>query len=218
MKSRLTLLIGLGLLAPVSIANAIPPGPCVHGEVSSNSGVILVCPKGDGPSLASKGLTISVRILDGYGNPIANWPKKDIGLVAEGMYACPTAFAGTILVADAATDADGRTTISGVPKGGGCENGGGVYVAVRDNGAVLYLGDAGGTDCNVITVPITIRSPDLNGDGTVSLSDYSQFVAIYQNGPYNECADFNGDGVISLPDFSMFTTHYQPGHPDHSCQ
>jgi len=218
MRSALSCIIVLGLLAPVSIANAIPTGPCIHGELSSNSGVILACPKGDGPSLASSGLTISVRILDGYGNGVPGILKKDIWLVGDGLVGCPIGSGGPILVADAPTDADGRTTISGVPKAGGCSDGG-LYVIVRVSDGVNYtnfvLGDQPGFECNPLSLSIEVRSPDMNGDGVVDVSDYNQFSDIYQHGPYQECADFNGDGTISLSDLAMFTSHYSQSNSHH---
>jgi len=207
-------MIVFGLLAPVSIANAIPSGPCIHGELSSSSGVILGCPKGDGPSLASKGLTISVRILDGYGNGIPGILKKDIWLVGDGLTGCPNGSEGPILVADAPTDANGSTTISGVPKASGCSDGG-LYVVVRVSGSSFVLGDQGGPECTALWVPIEVRSPDMNADGVVDVSDYNQFSDIYQHGPYQECADFNGDGTISLSDFSMFSVHYSQSNSHH---
>jgi len=215
MKKALIACVGLAFLIPISVANAIPQLPCVRGEASSSSGYILACPQQDGPSLASQGLTVSIRLLDGAGNPISGFAKKFLWLAEDGVSTCGV-WTG-IMNADAATDSDGRTTFSGIPRAGGCSDGP-LYVIVQINGDDYLLSSTPGlpADClsGVLTLPITIRSPDMNGDGTVSLSDYSRFVAAYQ-GSYDECADFNGDGSVSLPDLSMFTVHYQNG--GHHC-
>lgn len=213
MKRRFGILMGFAFLVLVQSASAIPPLPCIRGEGSSNSGVILACPQGDGPSLASAGLTISIRLLDGNGNPIVGFFKKDLWLMGDGLNGCDPF---PIMIADAPTDSDGRTTFSGVPVAGGCSDGP-LYVIVKYQGLDFLLSETPGPDpCSpYITFPITIRSPDINGDGTVSLSDYSRFVAAYQ-GSYDECADYNGDGSITLADLAMFTPHYQGG--GHTCQ
>ena len=216
-----TFAIALAVLAVAQ--NASAQLPCLHGEASSNSGVILACPQGDGPTLASKGLTISIRVLDGSGNPVVGLAKKNMWLTAADLNHC---YIGGVterplLIADAPTDSDGRTTFSGALLGSGCgESGLNVLVRIDHGGTpITYIlsqdlpGDNPPYECAVAwALPIAVRSPDLNGDGTVNSSDYDIFTASYPSGPYNECADFNGDGNITLADFSMFSAHYSGTH------
>jgi hypothetical protein len=53
------------------------------------------------------------------------------------------------------------------------------------------------------------KSPDIDGDGLVSLSDFAQFGAVYGTGDY--CADFDCSGNVGLPDFALFASHYGHG-------
>ena len=203
--------VAIGVLAPAPNAFA---DNCLGGSVTSNSGFIVACPKGDGPTLASKGLTISVRVLDQSGNPIVGLAAHRIWLASSSLYTCP----GTlILTADAPTNWDGRTTFSGALRAGGCsEQGLNVMVRYDDLDYVLAPDP---NDCDSpFTVPIFVRSPDLNADGTIGLADFSMFQYNYQNGPYDACYDFDGSGTRNLADFSIFTSHYGTGsNPVHSC-
>ncbi len=53
-------------------------------------------------------------------------------------------------------------------------------------------------------VPITIISPDVNGDLYVSLSDIVLFTEYYYSFGYRMCIDFNYDGVNNLSDVIVF--------------
>ncbi|MEJ2721363.1 MAG: hypothetical protein P8181_09515 [bacterium] len=57
------------------------------------------------------------------------------------------------------------------------------------------------------------RSPDLNSDGIVNLSDLAIFAQAWPPGPYNYCCDYNCDGVISLTDLAVFAQHYMHSGP-----
>jgi hypothetical protein len=58
-----------------------------------------------------------------------------------------------------------------------------------------------------------VRSPDINGDGTVDLIDLTLFAMAYPPQPYDHCIDYNCDGDITLPDLAMFAFHFgPPGH------
>jgi len=168
----------------------------------------MACPQGDGQTLASKGLTISIQVLDPTTlQPVAGIPANQIWLVGahDGLTLCGGSAATH---ADAATDANGRTTFSGALAVGGCDDG--LYVVVQG----LILANPNGCD-QLIVVPIAVHSVDINGNGTVNGPDFAQFGVWYQNGVYDACADFNGDGQDSGPDFSMFAFHYQNGNGHH---
>ncbi len=52
------------------------------------------------------------------------------------------------------------------------------------------------------------KSPDLNQDGAVNLSDIVLFQQMFLTTSY--CADFDCDGIVTLTDYVMFALHY--GH------
>jgi hypothetical protein len=108
----------------------------------------------------------------------------------------------------APTDANGQTTITGTFVAGGCDNGG-VRVSVLHPipGGPISGGLICETEC---TIPIKVRSADLNGDLTVNLIDFSTFGLGYASPPkpYNECADyFSPFGTITLGDFATYAMH-----------
>lgn len=98
---------------------------------------IMVCPAGDGDSLAHAWLmdqplgsplhtppdpvdaTISAVIRDGFGNPIPDFPAEDVWLTFDGVCSCTP---GMSIMADANSNANGVVTFSGPLLGGGCAN------------------------------------------------------------------------------------------------
>ena len=57
---------------------------------------------------------------------------------------------------------------------------------------------------------VVIKSPDINGDGAVTLVDYTIFGERY--GSNDVCADLDCDGFVGDSDVAIFNVHYQ-----HSC-
>ena len=99
--------------------------PCEFQETStfrSDGGWILAVPDGSGSTLAQAGATVEVQLVECETlNPIVGYPPQDVYLGdadAGTLSICP---GGTI--ADGATDAEGRTTISGSLAAGGQANG-----------------------------------------------------------------------------------------------
>jgi hypothetical protein len=164
-----------------------PPVP-VFSTCISAAGRIFVCPAGDGPTLASRGLRISVGLFGAFLGP-------DVGEPAAGIWAAaPTACPANPLIADAPTDLFGKTTISGSLAAGGC--GGAVSVFIWTSPPAI----AGSP------LPITVVSVDMTGDLFVNLADVGVFSAAL-NGAYNACADFNSDGFVNLADVGVFSAH-----------
>lgn len=155
---------------------------------------LLVVPDGSGaPFTAARGpggapvdCTITLTLLE-YCGPVPNFAHEDMWLEAVG-----TAFAactgGTI--ADANTDADGRTHWVLPLHAGGHEA---TRLQVVVNGSPLWQ-----------VAPLSLRavSPDLNGDGAVSLTDVPLFAQAYM-GAYAFRADLFTDGVINLTDIPL---------------
>jgi len=188
------------------------------GTATSNSGVLMACPNGDGPTLDSKNLTISVRVLNGFTHlPVSGIPAAEMWLVGsnDGLYLCGGSAATD---ADAATDSEGRTTFSGALAVGGCDDA--LYVVIQGSILATETSQPYGP-CTLITVPISVRSADLypqpgayapGGDGSIGLSDWSLFTSLYQNGTYDKCADFDGTGAENIGDLAFIRAHY-----DHHC-
>jgi hypothetical protein len=169
----------------------------------------LVCPLGDGDRLDENGATITIVVKDGVGTPVPGIPAADVWLVgcSDGLVLCG---GGNGIVADSATNVDGRTTMSGAMSAGGCDL---LGVSVSVQGVTV-------TDslCNILCLEIPAVSPDNTGpggviDGVVELADFSQFGLIYNKpADYDACWDFNCDTLVDLVDFSYFGLHW-----GHSC-
>jgi len=200
---------GISILTPGARADL--PNTC-GSTAESASGVVVNCPFGDGDNLGGAGLTITVRIVDAALFPVPNIPGEDFWLIGCGdlMLLCGGARA---IDAAAPTDADGRTTITGSIRAGGCDAG----VRVVCQGIVL-----GNGPCEPICLPIAVRSPDQRGinggvpDGLVTAADLSYFASNYQSPPkpYDVCHDFAAPfGTVTLVDFVKLAMHY-----NHACQ
>ena len=53
------------------------------------------------------------------------------------------------------------------------------------------------------------KSPDLNGDGSVNLTDFAVFGGAFGNA--NNCVDFNCSGLVDITDFAIFGAHFNHG-------
>jgi hypothetical protein len=193
--------------------------PC-KSSVSATSGIVLVCPLGDGDPLSSVGSTINLTIHDSSNIGVFGIPKTDLWLVGcnDGLLLCGGSRASN---ADAATNPAGQTTFSNEPVAGGCDTG--LYVVAQ--GIVIQ-----NSSCAPNCLPIQVRSPDYKSagapgpapcsgdvkcpDSKVSMADYTWFTSHYPTAAnpgaaYLACADFAAPfGVISLNDYSRFVVHY----------
>jgi len=195
-----------------------PPDPCYDftAGLSCQPMKLSVCPAGDfewirnGCGGTDDYVWVTVR---SSGVPLPGIPPTDFW-----MNACDPArqiclCAGAVL-ADSATGADGRTTISGPLRAGGCVPAGGLQIAVQ--GIVIYDPQTGCTA--PLCLAIIVKSPDLTGSGgapdcVVNLSDLIPFGMSYNSGlgqpGYNDCCDYNDDYKVNLSDFAYFGSHYQ---------
>ncbi|MGD9548644.1 MAG: hypothetical protein AB7V45_14045 [Candidatus Krumholzibacteriia bacterium] len=182
------------------------PGESVPDLVLSNASTaavapvtLFVLPDGNGDPLTAATVhgggkmdaTITLTLFDGTMTPIFGYPAEDLWLKTDlnGLVLCEGG-----AVADANTDAAGVTTWSGPLRGGGFTNpGGGEAMLVMVAGSPLAQP---GFD-------IQIHSPDLNGDLTVNLLDFTIFSADWF-GPYDVRSDFYWDDVLNLSDGILF--------------
>lgn len=177
---------------------------------------LLVCPAADFDRIDEACTDDSydyIRVVakDASGNGIAGIPWTDYWLdacdTAQELYVC----AGGV-GADSLTNSNGETTISDPIGAGGCILTGGVYVAIQNN-PVLEKPEC----TSMICLPMIVKSPDMNKDGSVDLSDFGVFGNAFgtQTGDanYDPCCDYNDDGYVNLSDLGYFGDHWQ-----HVCQ
>jgi len=130
--------------------------------------------------------TITVTVLDGWMDPVVNYPAEDIWIwsnVIANFIACPN---GTI--ADHNTNSSGQTTFSLPLLAGGH----GFEAVVFLNGNPLWQSPFANFSFN---------SPDMNGDLVVNLTDIVFFAQIFEGGlGYDYSADFTYDQVVNLSD------------------
>lgn len=53
------------------------------------------------------------------------------------------------------------------------------------------------------------KSPDIDGNGIVDVSDFAQFGTNFNGVDY--CTDYNCDGIVDVSDFAVFGTHFNHG-------
>ena len=134
------------------------------------------------PGGAVADATITLTLRDGLGVAIENYPFEDLTLASTGVVPC---LGG--VTADANTDALGQTQWQTPLAAGGYSTGATTVVEVA--GAALTSG----------SVALRMNSADINGDGTVNLSDVGIFSSVFY-GAYNYKADFTNDGLVNLSD------------------
>ena len=166
--------------------------------LQSGTRCLIVCPEGDGPTLADRGNEIVVIVRDIAYQPIPNIPASDFWLFgcSSGLQLCG---GGGSIDADSSTNAAGTTTISGRLAAGGCDTG--VMIVVL--GVII--------GCPPICLSLDVRSPDIDGSLDVGITDFSRFGQAYPSTvkPYDSCCDYDCDGDIDLVDFSIFAQHWQ---------
>jgi hypothetical protein len=141
---------------------------------------------------ATQDATIGVVLKDGLGAYVKNYPREDVTLScaeAKGNAMVPCIGGAT---ADAETNDVGYTQFQTPLAAGGFAD------AVTE---VLIAGHA----LTSGTVALRMNSADMDGDGTVNLTDISAFSSVFY-GAYDYSADFNGDGVINLVDISSMAS------------
>ncbi len=168
------------------------PGP---GEAS-----LMVVPDGSGPLFTGAhdqagniaDATITLYLRDLWRLPIVNFPLEDIWLESAdgGLVPCR---GGT--TPDDDTDINGMTFWNYPPFAGRYSE---APVLVLVNGSPLTSNNG---------LPLKFNSPDINGDGSVNLTDVAYLSVDYFAG-YFFRSDFNGDGTLNLSDIALLARHY----------
>jgi hypothetical protein len=183
------------ILASSASGSGIPePGP---SYATSASGKIEIAPDRSGPTLAERGLTVTVVILDSFGSPIPGYPFQDIFLF-DAMAGAELSLCQGGAYASGNTDATGTTTIDGAIAGGGW----------TENGLQVYLS---GLPLDPIVSPplqILVASADLNADLAVDVLDLTTvpggFANLFLNASYDFQIDLNLDDAENILDVVRF--------------
>ena len=193
----------LAAFASPLLAQCIPD-PAASQVVLNGGGVLFVCPAGDGPTMASIGVTLQVQVVDSSGALCPNLTYADFEV--DGFP--PSAI----------WDGVGPNGEHNVPAAGFQNLGFGNYVL---DGALI----AGGTNAGIIVkvagvviggspLPLSLTSADLNGDGIINISDIGAYT-VGLHAPYDWRFDFNSDGLINISDVGIMVSHlggtYPPG-------
>lgn len=198
-RRLLSLFVAAGLilgLSGVAMAGIPDAG---YSSVLGGAGTLMIAPNGQGETLAQFTQTIDVNVRDGNDLPIANFPAQDVWLDDAGSGDINLCQGGS--VADADTDANGDTTISGTASGGGwTTNGMSVYVS----GVAITGGDGP-------TISLDVNSPDINGDRIVDLIDVGLFASDLL--AYQFRSDLVFSGVIDLSDVGRFASFINAACP-----
>jgi hypothetical protein len=186
MTRRIALALA-GLLALAVSASAQPVDPYFSHASIQDPHPFTLAPCGGDPIPV-----IEVLLVDPNNDPV-ELPATDIWLQGGDV-----GFCNTLTFADSSTFAPdpGHTTFSG-PRPGWVLPG-------RDCDNLDVLAVAVGTLFDHLT--FQANGPDLNGDGAVTVTDFSLFAPLWLG--TNPCADFYEDGVINLSDFASFASWF----------
>jgi len=187
--------------SPATVASGLLDGCQSTATPVGFPAAIAVCPAGDGQTLADVGARIDVVTRDPGGNEVGSIPWQDIWIIGCGER--DLCWGAQSSNADAPTDSNGETTISGTIAMGGMHTGVHVYLQ-----AIVVLSQPGCVE--PLCLPLETRSVDINGDLLVNLVDLSEFGRSFPPNPYNAAADYDFDGVVGLTDFAIFGAHF--GH------
>lgn len=171
-------IVGGLLLAALSYASAVA---CVTPTTT-----VLICPQGDGPTLAQAGL-VNVTARDTNCDPIANYPWEDMAL--DGMNPGDINWCETPPIADIDSDANGETTMSGILAGGG----------YTPSAVISFAGNPGPP------LGVALVSTDISGDCVVNLVDVAILAGCLGTG--DPRCDYDGNGSVALPDVGDFAPH-----------
>jgi hypothetical protein len=181
-------LVGLMVLALTGVATAGIPDPDASSVTLAPDTGMCTCPLGDGPPYQY--ITVEARRADL--TPIAGIPYNSFFFTVTG---------GDVTI----------TCVSVPPE----TNGAGIidFEMVGDETIIaLPPADPLEVEVQIYTVILTatgsipVNSFDIDGNGTVGLSDFGIFSSIYLSS--DPRGDFDWNGTVGLSDFGLFSAHY----------
>jgi hypothetical protein len=180
-------LVGLMVLGLAGVAAAGIPDPDASSVTLGPDGGMCSCPAGDGP--AYEYITVEAKRADA--TPISGIPYGSFFFTVTG---------GDVTI----THVDDETNSVGQIR----------FTMVADE-TIIYLPPGPpllDIECQIYTVvlndvdSIPANSFDIDGNGTVGLSDFGIFASIYLTS--DPRGDFDWNGTVGLSDFGYFASHY----------
>ena len=200
------LILGLALLTGgQSFASPVPY--IAEFQYSATEPVcLLIVPGGTGPgfaearafggALVDASMRMKLMWVDEWGSSglLPEFPADMVVILPMAPTQTQRCESWGIAQADMDTDAEGWTTISNPPSGGGWS----------DRPIIIepYTGDPDYT-----TPVIYFNSPDINADGLVDLIDVTIFARDFMSGSAPLRSDFVWDGVLDLLDVVVMSEH-----------
>jgi len=209
MMKRLLSLAVAGLVAVGMTGLAMAGIPDLdNSTASSPAGCVSISVDGTGTAIGAAGMTVTVTVRDGNGDPVVGYPFQDVWL-GDNAAGTEITLCNGGSTAAANTNASGVTTITGAIAGGGTTNVG------NGGGMQVYLA---GVPLNGAGLPISASNPDLNGDLQVTTGGDLQpvpggFANLYLNAGYDIEDDFNCDGTENLLDVTRFAGQWAANPP-----
>jgi hypothetical protein len=190
----------LALLAISSVASAGIVDPAFSSATcASCPGTMTVSPGGADGFTNPVDNTIDVYLNDSGGNPVSV-VASDISVSDPEIVWC----AGGV-IADSSTypPDEGHTTFTGTPRGGVMLD---ALCGTAQTLDVIAVGNL------IASFDLSVVSPDLNGDGDVSVADFAIFADVFQ-GIY-DCANLDKstetapDPNVTVADFAVFASFF----------
>jgi hypothetical protein len=179
-------LVGLMVLALAGAATAGIPDPDNSNVALAPDAGMCTCPAGDGP--AYEYITVTAKRADA--TPIAGIPYGSFFFTVTGGDVTITHFdEQTNSAGEIRFTMVGDETIIALPPDPPLEVGCQIYTVVLS-----------------ATDSIPVNSFDIDGNGTVGLSDFGIFSSIYLSS--DPRGDFDWNGTVGLSDFGLFSAHY----------
>jgi hypothetical protein len=207
----LCLSVGSASIAPATAG--VPLEFFAHPSYAAGQPVsVYTLPDGSGHPLSSCfslgggriDATIELTMMNGLGQILTQYPAEDIWLEAHGPNDLVLCAQGAIV--DGPTDALGRTSFSGPFRGGGA------LAAIHGQTEFFLVSTAGDYCADWIYVPISVNSPDVDGNLVVNLSDVVLFAEDFY-GAYDYRSDFHWDGMINLSDLVLLVQGFGAACP-----
>jgi hypothetical protein len=179
-------LVGLMVIAFAGMASAGIPDPDNSTVQLTPDAGMCTCPAGDGPDYEY--ILVTAKRADA--TPIAGIPYGSFFFTVTGGDV-------TITHVDAETNSAGEIS----------------FTMVGDETIIALPPDPPlEVECQIYTVvlnasaSIPVNSFDIDGNGTVGLSDFGIFSSIYLSS--DSRGDFDWNGTVGLSDFGLFSAHY----------
>lgn len=191
------------MLLAVDAWAGIPDGAHIYIS-SAGTGRVTIAPCGgeelDTAGPGGQSLAIYLTVLDTVGDPVESIPPTDIWLWHPSIWLCGPA--EEYNHPDGQTNSLGETSFTGSLFGSVLASSEPPPCDLLEMHAVV-LGVQ-----SIESVEIGVDSPDLNGDGQVTIGDMGILAGELNCTECNLCCDYNESGAVTTADFGIFAQYY----------